>query len=201
MLNFKINIPDLSNTSNLFVKIKTEIRYRDFRTGLAYGFREIYPINANLITKNSTSNEITLKVEEISSLVTNEAKYTSFNASSSAIENYELKDVKIGITESDSTFAVTGVNNSPIVVGWQRANQSTSNTITDLLVKEFLDLQKSPLQILQGSIQSANISPLDIVKYKLNSDDVDSKYYMFLGGTFKANSEIMEGEWFRIKGD
>ena len=26
-------------------------------------------------------------------------------------------------------------------------------------------------------------------------------YYMFLGGTLKAESEIMSGEWFRIKGD
>ena len=62
-------------------------------------------------------------------------------------------------------------------------------------------MQVSPLQVMQGSIQSANISPLKIIKYKLNSADSDFDYYMFLGGTFKAQSEIMDGEWFKLKRD
>ncbi len=126
-----------------------------------------------------------------------------FNISTSdSVRNFDLDDVSIGVTESDSTFAITDINNDPITTNFYRGNDVAGGEIaTQLLVKEFLQMQLSPLQILQGSIQSANISPLDIVKYKLNSSDAAAKYYMFLGGTFKGNSEIMEGEWFRIKGD
>ena len=86
----------------------------------------------------------------------------------------------------------------PFQVG---TDTTTSQNITRLLTDQFLEMQVSPLQILQGSIQSAYISPLKIIKYKLNSSDADYGYYMFQGGTFKANSEIMDGEWFKLKKD
>ena len=59
-------------------------------------------------------------------------------------------------------------------------------------------MQVTPLKILQGDIQSNDISPLKIIKYSINNDG-NYEYFMFLGGTFKAQSEIMSGEWFRLK--
>lgn len=201
-LKFAVEIPSLPNTSNIFVKIETNIDYTKFRAGGGGGFRSITPVNVNLITKSSKSEEITLEAEETSSISTNEARYVETITNSTATENFDLDDVVIGVTESNATFAVTDINNNAITSNFYRGTDASKGEIaTQLLVKEFLELQQSPLQILQGSIQSANISPLDIVKYKLNSDDSNAKYYMFLGGTFKANSEIMDGEWFRIKGD
>jgi len=201
-LKFAAEIPSLPNTSNIFVKIETDIDYTKHKVGGGGGFRSMTPVNVNLITKSSESDEITLEAEATTSLVSNEARFTETSSSSTSTENFDLDDVSIGVTESDSTFAITDINNDPITTNFYRGNDVAGGEIaTQLLVKEFLQMQLSPLQILQGSIQSANISPLDIVKYKLNSTDSAAKYYMFLGGTFKANSEIMEGEWFRIKGD
>ena len=201
-LKFAAEIPSLPDTSNIFVKIETDIDYTKHRPGGGGGYRSMTPVNVNLITKSSVSDEITLEAEATTSLVSNEARFTETSSSSTSTENFDLDDVSIGVTESDSTFAITDINNNPITTNFYRGNDVAGGEIaTQLLVKEFLEMQQSPLQILQGSIQSANISPLDIVKYKLNSSDAAAKYYMFLGGTFKANSEIMEGEWFRIKGD
>ena len=203
-LRFNADVPQLSSTSNLFIKIHT------IPSIIAYGRESddtfkynsgVSITNQSLVTEYSKSQGISLEVEETSSIVTNEQKYTATNTSSSSTENYELSDVKVGITQANAIFSVTDIDNEPIVANWGRGSTINQNTITDLLVTEFLEMQQSPLQILQGSIQSANISPLDIVKYKLNTNDAQAKYYMFLGGTFKANSEIMEGEWFRIKGD
>ena len=112
-----------------------------------------------------------------------------------------MKDVIIGQTLFAPEVAITDADNIPITTDFQRGNDTAGKEqLTQLLVKEFLELQQSPLQILQGDIQSANISPLDIIKYSIN-DDTNFEYYMFLGGKFKAKSEIMQGEWFRIKGD
>jgi hypothetical protein len=202
-LNFKVIIPSLSDTSSVFVKVETKIPYAQYSTG-GHGtlYSNVTPLSTTGIIKESTSNGITLEVLEETSLDTNEARFTETSTSSTSTENFDLGDVSIGVTESDVTFAITDINNEAVTDYFYRGSDVAGGEVaTQLLVKEFLEMQQSPLQILQGSIQSANISPLDIVKYKLNSDDAAAKYYMFLGGTFKANSEIMEGEWFRIKGD
>ena len=203
-LRFEADVPSLSSTSNLFIKVHTKadiVAYgRESDSSFKYS-SGVSITNQNLVTEFSSSQGISLEVEETSSIVTNEQKYTATNTGSTATENYELDDVKVGITQANAIFSVTDVNNEAVVENWGRGSTINQNTITDLLVTEFLEMQQSPLQILQGSIQSANISPLDIVKYKLNTVDTNPSYYMFLGGTFKANSEIMDGEWFRIKGD
>ena len=201
-LNFKVIIPSLADTSSVFVKVETKIPYASYTGGVRGTLKEESLISTTGIIKESTSNGINLEVLEETSLDTNEARFTETSTNSTSTENYDLDDVSIGVTESDVTFAITDINNEAVTDYFYRGSDVAGGEIaTQLLVKEFLEMQQSPLQILQGSIQSANISPLDIVKYKLNSDDAAAKYYMFLGGTFKANSEIMDGEWFRIKGD
>ena len=200
-LKFKVKIPQLSSTSSVFVKVDTDLAVLAYNPG---GQGSTYSINPSStgVTKESTSGGITLEVEETTSLSTNEARFTETSTSSTSTENFNLDDVLIGVTESDATYSITDINNEAVTENLYRgSNQVEGEVATQLLVKEFLEMQQSPLQILQGSIQSANISPLDIVKYKLNSNAAAAKYYMFFGGTFKANSEIMEGEWFRIKGD
>jgi hypothetical protein len=202
-LNFKVIIPSLADTSSVFVKVETKIPYAKYNTGgRGTLYSDVTPLSTTGIIKESTSNGINLEVLEETSLDTNEARFTETSTNSTSTENYDLDDVSIGVTESDVTFAITDINNEAVTDYFYRGSDVAGGEIaTQLLVKEFLEMQQSPLQILQGSIQSANISPLDIVKYKLNSTDSAAKYYMFLGGTFKANSEIMDGEWFRIKGD
>ena len=54
--------------------------------------------------------------------------------------------------------------------------------------------------MLQASIQSADISPLKMLKYSINQNS-SFKNYSFLGGTFKAQSEVMSGEWYKVSDD
>ena len=87
---------------------------------------------------------------------------------------------------------------APVTEGFRKGNSGGYQTILQLVVEEYLLTQVRPLQILQADVQSADISPLKVLKYKLNPTDSDFKYYQFLGGTFKAQSEIMSGEWCQI---
>ena len=121
-------------------------------------------------------------------------------------ESYDLKELKIGSSEIDKMFSVQHFNSSTnqweSSTEFQRGNPSPDDpdNISQLLVNEFLALQVEPLEILQADIQSNNISPLRLIKYSLN-DDSSIKYYSFLGGTFKAQSEIMSGEWYKVNDD
>lgn len=198
-LRFNCQIPTLSETSTIFVKVLTETRYQKQKA--QQGIRAASVINANLVDKDSVVESVTLTVKETNSLDTNEARYTEYSTGTTAVENYDLGDVIIGVTETDTTFSITDRDNIPITSNIYRDGATSGQEpFTQFLTKEFLELQKSPLKILQGSIESTDISPIDIVKYSLNDDGV-YEYYMFLGGTFNAKSEIMDGEWFRLKSD
>jgi len=147
-------------------------------------------------------NEFTFTKEVESSVEVLKDIYTSTQSVNTAVEQLDLGNVTIGQSQ-DPKSSIRDANKDPIQDDFQvGTNTSTSaESISQLLTDQFLEMQVSPLQILQGSIQSADISPLKIIKYKLNSLDADYGYYMFQGGTFKANSEIMDGEWFKLKKD
>jgi len=198
-LRFNCQLPTLSETSTIFVKVLTETRYQKQKA--IDGIRAASVTNSNLVDKDSVVESVTLTVKETNSLDTNEARYTEYSTGTTAVENYDLGDVIIGVTETDTTFSITDRDNIPITSNIYRDGATSGQEpFTQFLTKEFLELQKSPLKILQGSIISTNISPLDIVKYSINNDGV-YEYYMFLGGNFKASSETMDGEWFRLKSD
>ena len=143
-------------------------------------------------------NEFTFNRDAVASTEITEAVFTSTQTTNTAIEQLDLGGVIIG-QSNDPKTSIRDTNKVPIISNFQVGNtSSTSAQLNKLLVDQFLKMQISPLQILQGNIQSSNISPLRVIKYRLTSND-SYNYYMFLGGTFKANSEIMEGEWFRVK--
>jgi hypothetical protein len=137
-------------------------------------------------------------------------KYTTDQTDTDAYEHYDLGDVTVGETVLDNVnytealYGVqynTGTDGSPVMnistSGYRRADTGGYYNLLQLLTREFLALQTKPLEILQADVYSANISPLKLLKYSIN-DDGTYKYYMFLGGTFKAQSEIMSGEWFAV---
>ena len=197
-LKFNVDLPPLDNTSTIHVKAFSTFDYKKTINRVAL---EDVTLTNPPTTKTHKVASVVVQVQEATSLSINEARYTEYNTSTTATENYKMKDVIIGQTLFAPEVAITDADNIPITTDFQRGNDTAGKEqLTQLLVKEFLELQQSPLQILQGDIQSANISPLDIIKYSIN-DDTNFEYYMFLGGKFKAKSEIMEGEWFRIKGD
>jgi hypothetical protein len=133
--------------------------------------------------------------------------YTTSQSVNDAYETYELKDVVTGCTTagalnfSNLIYSVKYASGSNYLVaseGFRRGNSGSFSNISQLLTKEFLELQTEPLEILQADIFSPDISPLKLLKYSINNDG-SNKYYQFLGGTFKAQSETMSGEWFKIE--
>lgn len=87
----------------------------------------------------------------------------------------------------------------PCLDGFVRGGTSTDvKNICQLATNEYLRLQSEPLEILQADIFSADISPTKLIKYRINGDSGDYKYYIFKGGTFKAESATMSGEWYKV---
>ena len=103
---------------------------------------------------------------------------------------------------ADKLYSVQHLDNGmikPAIEGFREGNTDDYKPILQLIVNEYLDLQTQPLEILQAKIQSANISPLKLIKYSVNQDGANFKNYAFLGGTFSAQSEIMNGEWYKVR--
>ena len=158
------------------------------------------------------SNNINLTGNNTVALNTNQVglTFTTTQSNNDAFENLDLGEIEVGQTTSglasfqDSIYSVqynTGSDASPVMFaatqGFRANDTGTYDNILQLLTSEFLKLQTEPLEILQADVYSSNISPIKNLKYSINND-TNFKYYQFLGGTFKAQSEIMSGEWFKI---
>ena len=131
--------------------------------------------------------------------VTNGIIYTASQTNNTAIEQFDLGDVNLGQSTVNSlhSFQYNSGSIYEVVPGFRRGNSGSYINASQLLVNEFLEFQVDPLQILQADIQSADISPLKLIKYSINNDS-NFKFYSFLGGTFKAQSEVLSGEWFEV---
>ncbi len=92
-------------------------------------------------------------------------------------------------------------NIKPCLTGFVRDNPGSPSPLNLLkqLTQERLNLQYKPLEVLQADIFSPTISPSKLVKYRINGDSGSYKYYAFKGGTFKAQSDTMSGEWFKVQ--
>ena len=134
-------------------------------------------------------------------------QYFAQNSGVSAEELFDFGDVLIGNTGTNSSannqsqfnvqYLDAAGNAQSALGGFRRGNSGSYKNITQLLCNEYLSLQIEPLEILQASIFSPDITPLKLLKYSI-SDDGSYKYYSFLGGTFKAQSETMSGEWYKV---
>tara|TARA_R100000900_G_scaffold53742_1_gene43463 strand:+ start:13303 stop:16596 length:3294 start_codon:yes stop_codon:yes gene_type:complete len=188
-------------SGNLYIQLTCDNDYYQMYTvptgGVVYG-------NLNDPTPGSTAvtcESITLIPTENNqdNDVTNGIIYTATQTNNTAIEQFDLGDVNLGQSSVNSLYSFQYNSGSiyEVVPGFRRGNSGSYINASQLLVNEFLQLQVEPLEILQADIQSDNISPLKLIKYSIN-DDSNFKYYSFLGGTFKAQSEILSGEWYKI---
>ena len=162
------------------------------------------PTQISTIAINITLEPID-QINDFDNDVTNGIIFGSNQTLIDSKEAYDLGDIGLGKSQQNQMYSFqynAGTSGSPnyqIISGFQRGNPTPDNPLnpTQLMLNEFLELQVRPLEILQADIQSANISPLKLIKYSIN-DDSSFKYYSFLGGTFKAQSEIMSGEWYKV---
>jgi len=131
-----------------------------------------------------------------------EYEYSAIQSQIPSNESFSLGSIVLGSSQLNELYSIQYENSSGIntpAMEFQRGNPTPDDpkNITQLLVNEYLSLQIEPLEILQADIQSADISPLKLIKYSINNDGT-YKYYVFMGGSFKAQSEIMSGEWYKI---
>ena len=157
------------------------------------------------------SSFISGNITDSSSIAINEdndgIEYFAQNSGVSAEELFDFGDVLIGNTGTNSStnnqsqfnvqYLDLAGNAQSALGGFRRGNSGSYKNITQLLCNQYISLQMEPLEILQASIFSPDITPLKLLKYSI-SDDGSYKYYSFLGGTFNAQSETMSGEWYKV---
>lgn len=197
-MRFQTSLPQLDATSSIYIKIENSFEYVVQRA--RQHAQIIIPSALNKIYK-CTAQSITLETKKTNSLITNEFRVVEYNQNPNSSDNFDLDSVKIGVTSSDPQFSIVDALNDPISDNLKpNISSSISKPFTQLLAHQYLDLQKSPLQILQGSIFSEDISPIKVVRYSID-DDGNYEDYAFLGGTLKLKSSTMDGEWYRLKDD
>ena len=156
-------------------------------------------INANGTTKVlNASNASTWRATVVSitkSIGTNgyDIRSKTINDNNGSGIIYDLGDTKIfdgpGTAGSlyqrnPSTLAKT------LTTGWREGNTGTYNTVQRLVANEFLSLMNKPVQKYDGSVFSNHDFMTRLV--------FEAKNWLQLGGTFKANSDEWDGEWFAI---
>lgn len=83
-----------------------------------------------------------------------------------------------------------GSSNTYYSTLWEHANDGDDLDITDLLIQEYLSGQKTPKLVTSGTICGSFSAHHSIV--------YDSKVWVFMGGSFLAKEETMNGQWFEI---
>ena len=207
-IDFAANVQAPGIIGDVSVQMTASNNYSQYGTETLGGFTQYYIVDINDPTPISQSTEG--EVIFMSPLGDTEFVETGtgfrYSASQNEItssESFDLGDLSIGSTAQNKLYSVQHFNSTTnqweSSLGFQRGNPSTDVplNINQLLVNEYLSLQVEPLEVLQADLQSNDISPLKMLKYSLNSDS-SFKNYSFLGGTFKAQSEIMSGEWYKI---
>jgi hypothetical protein len=155
--------------------------------------------------KYQTSILSNINDTEGSLALTDEGEGLKFVANQNTItaeEDFQLGDMLIGQSGDESVNVnciqyLNGTTPESVTSGFRRGNSGGFLNPTQLLCNEFLELQIEPLEILQADIFSPDISPIKLIKYSINGNS-NYNYYSFLGGTFKAQSETMSGEWFKV---
>ena len=196
-----IPIPEVSG--DITIELNCTNDYWQYQDGASTEYITATPSS---VTKSTVANDIYMNGIDTESLDGEVGlTYQTSQDINDAYETYDLGEVVTGCTSAGSTnfsntiFSVKYASGSNYLVasqGFRRGNSGGFINISQLLTKEFLELQTEPLEILQADIFSPDISPLKLVKYSINNDG-SNKYYSFLGGTFKAQSETMSGEWFK----
>ena len=222
-LNVETDLPPI--TGQVFVKLTGErnVYYYNYDNG-TYAGGVLGPINPGGTSWPSTDPYISslsvrtfntdkyntsvlsnINDSEGSLALTDEGEGLKFVANQTTVtaeEDFQLGDLVIGQSGSESVNVnciqyLNGTTPESVTSGFRRGNSGGFLNPTQLLCNEFLELQIEPLEILQADIFSPDVSPIKLIKYSINSNS-NFNYYSFLGGTFKAQSETMSGEWFKI---
>tara|TARA_R110002012_G_scaffold102898_3_gene242635 strand:- start:658 stop:4383 length:3726 start_codon:yes stop_codon:yes gene_type:complete len=199
LINFKCQVDEAPITGTVTIKTTTTNDYSQFLGG------EVVQINNPTPTYNRTKVLMvgTTAIEQNNfTNASGSITYSSSQTATPSLESVDLGNVPIGQENvvQNALYSVkhlVGSQFTPITTGFRRGDTGDFSKLLQLVTNEYLEMQTKPLEILQADIQSPTISPLKIINYSINGDG-NSKQYKFLGGTFKAQSEILSGEWYKV---
>ena len=148
---------------------------------------------------NSSSYKMTLQSVDTSfgsiQNQTTRIRAVSPNADINGLLSYELPETSIftGQGERGSLVKQTNVGGLLIKIpytNWREGNTGSYKTIQRLVCEEFLKLMDAPIQKYMGRIFSSHD-----FRQRLT---FDSRNWIQLGGTYSANIDEWDGEWFVI---
>jgi len=173
------------------------IQYMSFSQSPIFSSNNLFYVDQNNIFTNITDiDSISVNDEEEGIL------YVASQSNVVAEESFEFEDLLIGSSGASSAQVknIQYLNSDGVAesanTGFRVGNSGGYINPTQLLCNQYLDLQAEPLEILQADVFSPDISPTKLIQYSINNN-TEFNYYTFLGGTFKAQSETMSGEWFK----
>ncbi len=115
---------------------------------------------------------------------------TNADISSGIIYNLGTTKVFDGPGTEGSLYKRNSLTSRTLTTGWREGNSGTYRTVQRLVANEFLTLMNTPVQKYEGSIFSNHHFMTRLI--------FEGKNWLQLGGTFNANSDEWDGEWFAI---
>ena len=148
---------------------------------------------------NSSSYKMTLQSVDTSfgsiQNQTTRIRAVSPNADVNGLISYELPETSVFTGQGERGSLVEQINVGGLLVkipytNWREGNSGSYKTIQKLVCQEFLKLMDEPIQKYMGRFYSSHDFRQRLV--------FDSKNWVQLGGTYSANTDEWDGEWFAI---
>jgi hypothetical protein len=152
-------------------------------------------LNASNVVKYSiTTTDFRTSFGSIQNQVSRIRAISPTSANNSGL-TYTLPETSVftGQGERGSLVEQTSVGGLLIKIpytNWREGNSGTYKTIQKLVCQEFLKLMDAPIQKYMGRFYSSHDFRQRLV--------FDSKNWVQLGGTYSANTDEWDGEWFAI---
>ena len=126
---------------------------------------------------------------------TTRIRAVSPNADVNGLISYELPETSVFTGQGERGSLVEQINVGGLLIkipytNWREGNSGSYKTIQRLVCEEFLKLMDEPIQKYMGRFYSSHDFRQRLV--------FDSKNWVQLGGTYSANTDEWDGEWFAI---
>ena len=163
------------------------------------GFVETNGSVRGLNIGNSSSYKMTLQSVDTSfgsiQNQTTRIRAVSPNADINGLLSYELPETSVFTGQGERGSLVEQINVGGLLVkipytNWREGNSGSYVEIQKLICQEFLKLMDAPIQKYMGRFYSSHDFRQRLV--------FESKNWIQLGGTYSANTDEWDGEWFAI---
>ena len=207
LLRFVAQVPDPGISGQISIELDADnYYYQGIVVDAAIGEEINYanlPSQPTITSEATTSVNITLNPisEGLEFYENSPITFESTQSDVPAAEVLELDNINVGENFINKNYSVQKQTNNVYnpIGNFVRGNpaSSTGKNINHLRTEEALALRAKQLEVLQARVYSDNISPTKYLIYDIDGEGT-YKYYLFKEGTFKARSDVMDGEWYNV---